>query len=108
MATVEGRRSDECEGGGFVKTLKFWRWAGDKYTVNTQYPRPHGSEDITALTFGAPSFSYEPFVITASTSGSVKIWQVRQAKKSENGEYSLCRVVVSPMMIKNITFITPL
>lgn len=86
MATVEGRRSDEREGGGYVKTLKFWRWSGDKYIVNTQYPRPHGHEDITALAFGAPRPSAEPFVVTASTSGSVKLWHVRQAKKSENGE----------------------
>lgn len=30
MATVEGRKGDQAEGGGLVKTLKFWRWSDDK------------------------------------------------------------------------------
>jgi NET1-associated nuclear protein 1 (U3 small nucleolar RNA-associated protein 17) len=92
MATVEGRASDEREGGGFVKTLKFWRWAGDRYIVNTQYPRPHGAEDITALAFGAPAASAEPVVVTSSTSGATKLWHVRQVKKSQQGESSFVAV----------------
>lgn len=102
MATIEGRQADEREGGGFVKTLKFWRWSGDQYVVNTQFPRPHGADDIVALSFGSPRAGAEPFAITASTSGSVKIWHVRQAKKSENGE-SLHGSATPPMMTKNIT-----
>lgn len=30
MATIEGRKGDDAEGGGLVKTLKFWRWVDDK------------------------------------------------------------------------------
>ena len=30
MATVEGRKGDEVEGGGLVKNLKIWRWDGSK------------------------------------------------------------------------------
>ena len=30
MATTEGRKGDEIEGGGKVKNLKFWRWVGGK------------------------------------------------------------------------------
>lgn len=30
MATVEGRKGDEVEGGGLVKNLKLWSWTGDK------------------------------------------------------------------------------
>lgn len=30
MATIEGKKGDETEGGGFIKTLKFWRWVGDR------------------------------------------------------------------------------
>lgn len=91
MATVEGREADQFEGGGFVKTLKFWRWNGDRYVINTQYPRPHGADNITALAFG-PSGT-EPFALTASSNGTVKIWQVRQAKRSEQGKLlSACEV----------------
>ncbi|CAK9780920.1 WD40 repeat-like protein [Cutaneotrichosporon oleaginosum] len=86
MATVEGRPADETEGGGLVRTLKFWRWNGDRYVINTQYPRPHGTEDLTALAFGETGT--EPFVVTAASSGSVKLWHVRQAKKSEQGKTS--------------------
>lgn len=84
MATVEGRRADQHEGGGFVKALKFWRWNGERYVVNTQYPRPHGNDNVTTLAFG-PSGT-EPYSLTASINGTVKIWQVRQAKRSEQGE----------------------
>lgn len=30
MATVEGRSGDEWEGGGEVRTLKLWRWDGER------------------------------------------------------------------------------
>ncbi len=30
MATTEGRKGDEVEGGGMVKNLKIWRWNGEK------------------------------------------------------------------------------
>lgn len=35
MATVEGRKGDETEGGGLVKNLKFWRWVEDKWVVSS-------------------------------------------------------------------------
>lgn len=86
MATVEGRKRDDDEGGGFVQTLKFWRWNGERYIVNTQYPRPHGSESIASLSFSALGADQEPLALTASLSGTVKIWHPRQTKKSDNGE----------------------
>jgi len=30
MATMEGRKGDQVEGGGMVKNLKIWRWDGHK------------------------------------------------------------------------------
>ena len=30
MATIEGRAGDEVEGGGAVKTIKVWRWDGER------------------------------------------------------------------------------
>ncbi|KAL1411238.1 NET1-associated nuclear protein 1 [Vanrija albida] len=88
MATVEGRTRDEDEGGGFVKTLKFWRWNGERYIVNTQYPRPHGSENIASLSFSSLGPDQEPLALTACSSGTVKIWHPRQTKKSDNGKSS--------------------
>jgi hypothetical protein len=108
MATVVGRRADEEEGGGFVKTLTFWRWNGDRYVVNTQYPRPHGTDDVTSLSFGpAASQGGEPFALTAGSSGSVKLWHVRQVKKTQQGKSiipSLPRPP-SPVMINNNTLL---
>jgi NET1-associated nuclear protein 1 (U3 small nucleolar RNA-associated protein 17) len=104
MATVEGRPADEAEGGGLVKTLKFWRWNGDRYIINTQYPRPHGTEDLTALAFGETGS--EPYAITTATGGSVKLWHVRQAKKSEQGE--LLELHQGPPTMTNKQHITKL
>ncbi|BEJ16091.1 hypothetical protein CspHIS471_0506960 [Cutaneotrichosporon sp. HIS471] len=95
MATVEGRPADETEGGGLVKTLKFWRWNGDRYVISTQYPRPHGTEDLTALAFGATGS--EPFAITTAVGGTVKLWHVRQAKKSEQGKTSSKKPTVAEL-----------
>lgn len=100
MATVEGRPADEVEGGGLVKTLKFWRWNNDRYIVNTQYPRPHGVDDLTSLAFG--STDAEPYAITSCASGTVKLWNVRQAKKSEQGKW----MWTPPAMINNNTLQT--
>lgn len=99
MATVEGRPSDEEEGGGLVKTLKFWQWNGDRYIINTQYPRPHETDDITALSFG--TLDDQPYALTAGAHGTVKVWQVRQARKSEHGEFISC--VNPPTMRKDDT-----
>lgn len=79
MATVEGRRGDEAEGGGDVRTLKVWRYDG-RYQLNTQLPRPHGSEPIISVSFGE-------HLLTCSAT-EAKLWSVRQAKRSEHGEFS--------------------
>lgn len=108
MATVVGRRADEEEGGGFVKTLTFWRWNGDRYVVNTQYPRPHGTDDVTSLSFGpAASQGGEPFALTAGSSGSVKLWHVRQVKKTQQGTLTIPSLPrpPSPVMINNNTLL---
>ncbi|KAK4689971.1 NET1-associated nuclear protein 1 (U3 small nucleolar RNA-associated protein 17), partial [Tremellales sp. Uapishka_1] len=94
MATMEGRSGDDVEGGGFVKNLKIWKWVGERYLVNTQFPRPHAASDISTITFSplpksTPSPSRgvalpTPYLLTTSIDGTAKIWQVRQAKKSDH------------------------
>jgi NET1-associated nuclear protein 1 (U3 small nucleolar RNA-associated protein 17) len=97
MATVEGRKGDELEGGGLVKNLKIWKWQNEKYSISTQFPRPHGSADVTKVVFSSSTSSAssssgstaQPYLLTASADGTAKLWQVRQVKKPEAGEYSL-------------------
>ncbi|OCF39890.1 NET1-associated nuclear protein 1 (U3 small nucleolar RNA-associated protein 17) [Kwoniella heveanensis CBS 569] len=103
MATMEGRKGDDMEGGGMIKNLKLWKWADDKYTVNTQFPRPHGIADVTSVVFSpiaqrvnesssTSSILPTPYLFTASADGVAKIWQVRQSKKNLHGElYWSCR-----------------
>ncbi|KIR96746.1 NET1-associated nuclear protein 1 (U3 small nucleolar RNA-associated protein 17) [Cryptococcus deuterogattii 2001/935-1] len=96
MATMEGREGDEGEGGGMVKNLKMWKWMDDRYLVNTQFPRPHGTSSISSVTFspvlsatGTSSKSIStpnPYLLTTSNDGVAKIWQVRQSKRSEQGK----------------------
>ena len=80
MATIEGRQGDEAEGGGDVRTLKIWRYEGGLYKINTQLPRPHGPEPVTAMAFSE-------YLLTCSAT-EAKLWSVRQAKKSDQGELS--------------------
>ena len=80
MATIEGRQGDEAEGGGDVRTLKIWRYEGGQYKINTQLPRPHGSDPVTAMAFSE-------YLLTCSST-EAKLWSVRQAKKSDQGEFS--------------------
>lgn len=56
--------------------------------VNTQFPRPHGTSDITSIAFSSAmaGVAGTPYLITSATDGSAKLWQVRQARKSEHGE----------------------
>ena len=117
MATLEGRAGDEVEGGGAVKTLKIWRWdverrafrsdrsmrlahAEGRYVVITQIPRPHGPCDLSTVTFsplarrGATSASprLSTLLVTTAVDGTAKVWQVRQAKKGDDGElFPSCR-----------------
>lgn len=109
MATMEGRKGDEVEGGGMVKNLKIWKWTGDKYVVNTQYPRPHGVSEISSITFSqipsfsdtyssskpSPSSSGNPYLLTTGNDGTAKIWNVRQAKNTEHGEFFAFALLVS-------------
>lgn len=89
MATIEGRKGDEQQGGGKVKNLKIWQWVGETYIVNTQFPRPHGYGDISAVMFSSSRGSDRPPVlVTTSEAGEAKVWYARQAPKSEHGEYS--------------------
>lgn len=114
MATVEGRKGDEWEGGGDVRNLKIWRWDGQRsvawtslcnvlpndpgleltffrYNVNTQFPKPHGFSEITNLAFSPLNTETSPalpYLLTAATDGSARLWHVRQAKKSEHGKSS--------------------
>lgn len=99
MATTEGRKGDEIEGGGMLKNLKIWKWSGDKYVVNTQSPRPHGISDITTIAFSpipsaasasstSSTSQANPYFLTTSIDGTAKIWHVRQAKNTEHGEFS--------------------
>ncbi|WVF72330.1 hypothetical protein IAT40_007143 [Kwoniella sp. CBS 6097] len=105
MATMEGRNGDDMEGGGSIKNLKLWKWADDKYAVNTQFPRPHGTADVTSVVFSpvaqAASESSStsstlptPYLFTASADGVAKIWQVRQSKKNLHGKVSAKRPAV--------------
>ncbi|WVQ70239.1 uncharacterized protein L199_008465 [Kwoniella botswanensis] len=96
MASFESRTGDEMEGGGAIKNLKMWKWQDEKYAVNTQFPRPHGSSNVTSVVFSPisqPSSTSSnssilptPYLLTASSDGVAKIWQVRQSKKSQNGK----------------------
>ncbi|WVQ78204.1 hypothetical protein IAT38_000287 [Cryptococcus sp. DSM 104549] len=101
MATMEGRKGDSMQGGGMVKNLKVWKWANEKYMVNTQFPRPHSISDVTSVTFSpipAPTstsskaaLAPNPYLLTTSANGVAKLWHVRQAKKSEQGKVSAKR-----------------
>ncbi|KAI9638599.1 WD40-repeat-containing domain protein [Dioszegia hungarica] len=89
MATVEGRKGDEWEGGGEVRNLKIWRWDGQRYLVNTQFPRPHGITEISSLAFSplnTPTSPALPYLLSTAIDGTAKLWQVRQSKKSEHGK----------------------
>ncbi|KAK8869934.1 hypothetical protein IAR55_000502 [Kwoniella newhampshirensis] len=98
MVTMESRNGDDMEGGGMVKNLKMWKWIDEKYLVNTQFPRPHGTSNVSSVTFSpnpissstlskASSFT-NPYLLTTSVDGVAKVWQVRQSKKSEQGKVS--------------------
>ncbi|WVW83264.1 hypothetical protein I302_105283 [Kwoniella bestiolae CBS 10118] len=96
MATFESRTGDDMEGGGAVKNLKMWKWHDEKYAVNTQFPRPHGTSPITSVIFSpiAQPFGTSsnnsilptPYLLTASADGMAKIWQVRQSKNVQTGK----------------------
>ena len=87
MATVEGRKGDEVDGGGFVKDLKIWRWTHDRYGISTQLPRPHAAADVTKVIFSptTPSTT-QPYLLTTSIDGVAKLWHVREAKRTDQGE----------------------
>lgn len=109
MATVEGREGDEYEGSGGVRVMKIWRWevqaqassqgqgqgngqgqGQGRYMVNTTQPRPHGLEKITALQFSKVEKEGErPYLVSADAKGGVKMWSVKQSKKSEHGKSNL-------------------
>ncbi|WVR05059.1 hypothetical protein IAU60_002071 [Kwoniella sp. DSM 27419] len=98
MATMEGRKGDDAEGGGLVKNLKLWKWTDERYLVNTQFPRPHGTNNVTSVVFspvpepvsdsstGSPVAM--PYLLTASADGTAKLWNVRQSRKSQQGKVS--------------------
>ncbi|WWD15791.1 hypothetical protein CI109_100215 [Kwoniella shandongensis] len=104
MVTMEGRNGDDMEGGGMVKNLKMWKWIDEKYIVNTQFPRPHGTANLTSVTFSPntlpsstsskSSMISNPYLLTTSTDGVAKLWHVRQSKKSEQGKVSSKRPAV--------------
>ncbi|ODO03476.1 NET1-associated nuclear protein 1 (U3 small nucleolar RNA-associated protein 17) [Cryptococcus wingfieldii CBS 7118] len=111
MATMEGRKGDEGEGGGLVKTMKIWKWVDERYMVNTQFPRPHSTADITSMSFTSiPAMATasksvsgpHPYLITTSGDGVAKIWQVKQSKKSEQVHWS-CR---STFNYRNLSIIS--
>jgi NET1-associated nuclear protein 1 (U3 small nucleolar RNA-associated protein 17) len=79
MATIEGRQGDDAEGGGDVRTLKVWKHEGGVYKINTQLPRPHGSDPVTSIALAE-------HLLTCSAT-EAKLWSVRQAKKSDQGEF---------------------
>ncbi|WWC85348.1 uncharacterized protein L201_000211 [Kwoniella dendrophila CBS 6074] len=98
MATYESRKGDDMEGGGAVKNLKIWKWQDEKYAVNTQFPRPHGMSPIVSTAFSPlpqptstssdTSVVPTPYLLTASTDGTAKIWHVRQLKRSQQGKFA--------------------
>ncbi|EIW69565.1 hypothetical protein TREMEDRAFT_71675 [Tremella mesenterica DSM 1558] len=93
MTTVEGRRGNDDE-GGMVKTLKFWQWTGEKYVLNTIFPRPHGTSDVSSLCFSSVTKAQVvagqmPLLVTTSVDGEAKVWHARQARKSEQVYWSL-------------------
>jgi NET1-associated nuclear protein 1 (U3 small nucleolar RNA-associated protein 17) len=69
-----------------------------RYSINTLFPRPHGTSDVSSISFSAPPASISstpislasaiaaPYLLTTGVDGSVKLWQAREAKKSEQGE----------------------
>lgn len=57
-----------------------------RYSVNTQYPRPHGVVSVNNLVFSTTDDAY-PLLLTTAKDGSVKTWHVRQAKKTEHGGF---------------------
>ena len=108
MATLEGREGVDSAGGGTTKTLKFWRNDTNKYVrpsgadvlsshlrpiINTQFPRPHGTSDLTAFAFGqaaAPTGSVTTYFLTASADGTARIWQLRQIRSADGELRSAC------------------
>lgn len=88
-----------------------------RYLVNTQFPRPHGTSDISSVTFSptpsAPGTSSnpvstpDPYLLTTSTDGVAKIWHVRQSGKSEQGKQSFTFLThVSFFSDENFLYIT--
>jgi len=64
--------------------------------VSTQFPKPHGTADITKVAFspapaseGSSTTAAQPYLLTASADGTAKLWQVRQVKKTDQGEFNL-------------------
>jgi NET1-associated nuclear protein 1 (U3 small nucleolar RNA-associated protein 17) len=72
---------------------------GRRYLVNSQFPGPHDLAKISSIAFSpvpmtsvpstvsAPNY---PYLLTTAKDGTAKIWQVRQARKSEHGEFTTC------------------
>ncbi|WVO12741.1 hypothetical protein L204_100349 [Cryptococcus depauperatus] len=103
MATVEGKEGDEVEGGGMVRNLKFWKWVGENYMVNTQYPKPHCTSNLSSLIFsplrtmsGIPKSNFlpNPYLLTTSTDGIAKLWHVKQLKKNGQGKASIKKTTI--------------
>lgn len=64
--------------------------------MSTQFPKPHGVADITKVSFspapaseGSSTSAAQPYILTASADGAAKLWQVRQVKKTDQGESEL-------------------
>lgn len=87
-----------------------------RYQLNTQHPQPHGASPITHVVFGPVPVASQaprapkpnPLALTVAADGTAKLWQVRQAKKSDQGESSCSTSLIPacpPLRMKNlITF----
>ncbi|THV07517.1 WD40 repeat-like protein [Dendrothele bispora CBS 962.96] len=78
MASIDSRAGDEDVHGEVY--LKIWRW--DKktslWTLNTRIDRPHGTHEVTDLSFSPLlQASKDLFLVSAGGDGTVKTWRIR-------------------------------
>jgi NET1-associated nuclear protein 1 (U3 small nucleolar RNA-associated protein 17) len=81
MATIDRREEEDGFRGEIY--LKFWFWdrSTAHWILNTRIDRPHGSNEVTAMTFSPEMHgNCDLNIVTTGKDGNVKIWRIQRSK----------------------------